>query len=38
MKFRGSDQYVRTQDRMLPVNPALTLKRPMLVKGVPAAG
>lgn len=38
MKFQGSDQYVATQDLMLAVNAALTLKRPLLVKGEPGTG
>ena len=38
MKFQGSDQYVATQDLMLAVNAAITLKRPLLVKGEPGTG
>ena len=38
MKFRGSDQYVATQDLMLAVNAAVTLQRPLLVKGEPGTG
>ncbi|MFO1325854.1 MAG: MoxR family ATPase [Rubrivivax sp.] len=38
MKFKGSDQYVATQDLMLAVNAAVTLKRPLLVKGEPGTG
>ena len=38
MKFQGSAQYVATQDLMLAVNAALTLKRPLLVKGEPGTG
>jgi MoxR-like ATPase len=38
MKFEGSDQYVATQDLMLAVNAAITLKRPLLVKGEPGTG
>jgi MoxR-like ATPase len=38
MKFQGSDQYIATQDLMLAVNAALTLKRPLLVKGEPGTG
>ena len=38
MKFTGSDQYVATQDLMLAVNAAATLKRPLLVKGEPGTG
>jgi MoxR-like ATPase len=38
MKFNGSDQYVATPDLMLAVNAAITLKRPLLVKGEPGTG
>ena len=38
MKFQGSDQYVATADLMLAVNAAITLKRPLLVKGEPGTG
>jgi len=38
MKFQGSNQYVATQDLMLAVNAAITLKRPLLVKGEPGTG
>lgn len=38
MKFHGSDQYVATQDLKLAVNAAVTLKRPLLVKGEPGTG
>src|SRR5947208_12392003 len=38
MKFQGSDQYVATQDLMLAVNAAITLKRPLLIKGEPGTG
>jgi len=38
MKFQGSDQYIATQDLMLAVNAAITLKRPLLVKGEPGTG
>ena len=38
MKFQGSDQYVATQDLMLAVNAAVTLQRPLLVKGEPGTG
>jgi len=38
MKFQGSDTYVATQDLMLAVNAAATLKRPLLVKGEPGTG
>jgi MoxR-like ATPase len=38
MKFQGSQNYIATQDLMLAVNAALTLKRPLLVKGEPGTG
>src|SRR6187431_1720459 len=38
MKFQGSDNYVATQDLMLAVNAAITLKRPLLIKGEPGTG
>ncbi|MFZ4650568.1 MAG: AAA family ATPase [Rubrivivax sp.] len=38
MKFKGSDQYVATPDLMLAVNAAITLKRPLLIKGEPGTG
>ena len=38
MKFNGSDNYVATQDLMLAVNAAVTLQRPLLVKGEPGTG
>ncbi len=38
MKFHGSDQYVATPDLMLAVNAAITLRRPLLVKGEPGTG
>jgi MoxR-like ATPase len=38
MKFQGSEHYVATQDLMLAVNAAITLQRPLLVKGEPGTG
>jgi MoxR-like ATPase len=38
MKFQGSQNYVATQDLKLAVNAAITLKRPLLVKGEPGTG
>ena len=38
MKFKGSDNYVATDDLMLAVNAAITLTRPLLVKGEPGTG
>ena len=37
-KFQGSDQYVATDDLKLAVNAAITLQRPLLVKGEPGTG
>ncbi len=36
--FQGSAQYVATPDLMLAVNAAVTLQRPLLVKGEPGTG
>ncbi|MFN4004050.1 MAG: AAA family ATPase [Hylemonella sp.] len=38
MKFQGTSDYVATPDLMLAVNAAITLKRPLLVKGEPGTG
>jgi len=38
MRFQGSENYVATQDLMLAVNAAVTLQRPLLVKGEPGTG
>lgn len=38
MKFHGSETYVATDDLRLAVNAAITLKRPLLVKGEPGTG
>jgi MoxR-like ATPase len=38
MKFQGTQGYVATPDLMLAVNAAITLKRPLLVKGEPGTG
>jgi len=38
MKFQGTQNYVATQDLMLSVNAAITLQRPLLVKGEPGTG
>ncbi len=38
MKFQGTQTYIATQDLMLSVNAAITLKRPLLVKGEPGTG
>src|SRR6058998_1532139 len=38
MRFKGSDAYVSTDDLTLAVNAAITLERPLLVKGEPGTG
>ncbi|MDI3260599.1 MAG: MoxR family ATPase [Sinobacteraceae bacterium] len=38
MRFQGTDRYVATDDLMLAVNAAITLQRPLLVKGEPGTG
>ena len=38
MKFEGIDSYVATEDLMVAVNAAITLERPLLVKGEPGTG
>ncbi len=38
MKFEGSSQYVATPDLKLAVNAAVTLQRPLLIKGEPGTG
>ncbi len=37
-RFDGSEHYVATQDLKLAVNAALTLQRPLLIKGEPGTG
>jgi MoxR-like ATPase len=37
-KFSGSESYVATPDLLLAVNAALTLERPLLIKGEPGTG
>ncbi|MDH3689084.1 MAG: MoxR family ATPase [Gammaproteobacteria bacterium] len=37
-RFRGTDTYVATNDLMMAVNAAVTLGRPLLVKGEPGTG
>ncbi|MBC7452994.1 MAG: MoxR family ATPase, partial [Massilia sp.] len=37
-RFEGSDSYVATADLKLAVNAALTLQRPLLIKGEPGTG
>ncbi len=38
MKFQGTDDYVATDDLKIAVNAAVTLQRPLLVKGEPGTG
>jgi MoxR-like ATPase len=38
MRFEGSNTYVATPDLMLAVNAAITLQRPLLIKGEPGTG
>ena len=38
MKFKGTDKYVATDDLQIAVNAAITLKRPLLIKGEPGTG
>ena len=38
MKFTGSQNYIATIDLMLAVNAAVTLQRPLLIKGEPGTG
>ncbi len=37
-RFEGTDTYVATDDLMLAVNAAITLERPLLIKGEPGTG
>ncbi|MBK8019069.1 MAG: MoxR family ATPase [Betaproteobacteria bacterium] len=38
MRFTGTESYVATDDLMMAVNAAITLERPLLVKGEPGTG
>ncbi len=38
MRFQGTDNYVATDDLNLAVNAAITLQRPLLIKGEPGTG
>jgi MoxR-like ATPase len=38
MRFEGSENYVATDDLKLAVNAAITLERPLLIKGEPGTG
>jgi MoxR-like ATPase len=38
MRFEGTNTYVATEDLMMAVNAAITLERPLLIKGEPGTG
>ncbi|HXK55978.1 MAG: MoxR family ATPase [Gammaproteobacteria bacterium] len=38
MRFEGTDRYVATEDLQMAVNAAITLQRPLLIKGEPGTG
>ena len=38
MRFKGTDGYVATDDMLVAVNAAITLERPLLIKGEPGTG
>ena len=38
MSFKGTDRYVATEDLQMAVNAAVTLQRPLLIKGEPGTG
>ncbi len=38
MKFKGTEDYVATEDLTIAVNAAVTLERPLLIKGEPGPG
>ena len=38
IRFQGTDRYVAAEDLMLAVNAAITLERPLLIKGEPGTG
>lgn len=38
MKFSGTKNYISTKDLTIAVNAAITLERPLLVKGEPGTG
>src|SRR6185369_16379201 len=37
-RFQGTDRYIATPDLMMAVNAAVTLARPLLIKGEPGTG
>ena len=38
MRFEGTENYIATHDLMMAVNAAITLERPLLIKGEPGTG
>ncbi|MCB1473584.1 MAG: AAA family ATPase, partial [Rhodobiaceae bacterium] len=38
MRFEGTENYVATKDLTVAVNAAVTLERPLLIKGEPGTG
>ena len=38
MAFQGTDSYIASNDLQLAVNAAITLERPLLIKGEPGTG
>ena len=38
MKFEGTKNYIATEDLKVAVNAAITLERPIIVKGEPGTG
>ena len=38
MKFNGTKDYIATEDLTVAVNAAVTLERPLLIKGEPGTG
>ncbi len=38
MQFEGTDQYIATRELQIAVNAAITLQRPLLIKGEPGTG
>tara|TARA_B110000196_G_scaffold113547_1_gene98715 strand:- start:414 stop:1259 length:846 start_codon:yes stop_codon:yes gene_type:complete len=38
MRFQGTDTYIATEDLQMAVNAAVTLERPLLIKGEPGTG
>jgi MoxR-like ATPase len=38
MRFTGTESYIATEDLMMAVNAAITLERPLLIKGEPGTG